>query len=81
MLIVDYLNEIEFAVAILMPAIWDERTRLSESEEQLARLTRVVEDNYRRAESIYMNAENPEEVAMSAGAHWENYFGDDKERF
>ena len=81
MFITDYLNEIEFAVANLMPAIWGERARLVELEKQLTQLTRVVEDNYRQAESIYMNAEDPEEVAMAAGVHWENYFGDDKERF
>jgi hypothetical protein len=28
-----------------------------------------------------MNAEDPDDVAMATGMYWENYFGDDKERY
>jgi hypothetical protein len=81
MLMNDYLNEIAFAVNSLMPAIWGERGSLDALRTDLDRLARVVAENYRRAEAIRMNAEDPEEVAMAAGVHWDNYFGEDKERF
>jgi hypothetical protein len=77
----NYLNEIEFAVSGMMPLMWAERNQLGNVEQELSLLTRVAEDNYRRAESISLEAEDPDDVMMAAGVYWENYFGDDKKRF
>lgn len=77
----DYLAEIEFAAGSLIPIIWEERHHLRKLEAEVASLTKLVEDNYRRAESVVMNAEDPDDVAMATGMYWENYFGDDKERY
>lgn len=77
----DYLTEIEFAASNLIPIIWGERDRLRKLEVEVASLTKLVEHSYRRAESIAMNAEDPDDVAMATGVYWENYFGNDKERY
>ena len=76
----DYLAEIEYAASNLVPVIWEERNRLRSLEVEMASLTRLVEDNYRRAEFVAMNSEDPDDAAMATGMYWENYFGDDKER-
>ncbi len=81
MMMTDYLAEIEFAASNLIPIIWEERNRLRALEAEVALLTRAVEHNYRRAESVAMNAEDPDDVAMATGMYFENYFGDDKERY
>jgi hypothetical protein len=76
----DYLTEIEFAASNLIPIIYGERNRLRQLEAQVASLSKLAEHNYRRAESIAMNAEDPDDVAMATGMYWDNYFGEDKER-
>src|SRR5437870_1412879 len=81
MAMTDYLAEIEFAASNVIPIVWRERNRLRELEAEVASLTKLVEDNYRRAECVAMNAEDPDDVAMATGRYWDNYFGDDKERY
>lgn len=76
----DYLDEMQFATQTLIPAIWEERNRLTELEAQLRSLTKIVEDNYLRSEFVQLNAEDPDDVMMGVGMYWENYFGKDKER-
>src|SRR5690348_16858864 len=80
MSMVDYLTEIEFAASSLVPIIWGERTRLRQLEAEIASLTKRVEHNYRQAESVVMNAEDSDDIAMATGMYWTNYFGEDKER-
>jgi hypothetical protein len=77
----DYLLEIEYATSSLIATIWKERERLRSLEAEVASLTKRAEDNYRRAEFVATNAEDPDDVAMATGMYWENYFGDDKERY
>lgn len=76
----DYLKAMDYALQGLTAMIWAERRLLTTVEERLSSLTRVVEHNYRQAESVQLNAEDPEDVAMGAGMHWANYFGEDKAR-
>lgn len=76
--IASYITEIEYSAAGIIPMIWHEHADLVKIREELASLTRVVEQRYMQAESVAMNAEGPDDVAMAAGMHWENYFGDDK---
>ena len=75
-----YLSEVEYSAAGIIPMIWHEHADLAKIREELVALTRVVEQRYMQAESVAMNAENPDDVAMAAGMHWENYFSDDKKR-
>ncbi len=81
MLITDYLDEIQFATERLIPLIWEEHDRLAELEARLASLSRVAEDNYRRAEAIQLDAETAEDVMHGVGLYWDTYFGEDKEAY
>ncbi len=81
MTMVDYLTEIEFAAGNLISTIWEERNRLRELEAQVAALTQAVEENYQRAESLAINAEDADDAGLAIGMYWENYFGEDKERY
>jgi hypothetical protein len=77
---VDYVKEIEYAAASLIPVIWAERDRVHQLEAEVASLAKIAEQNYIQAESVQMNAEDPDDVAMGAGMYWATYFGEDKER-
>lgn len=79
--IADYLNEIEHASTSLLQTIWDEHTRIGQIEDQITNLAPVVEDNYRRAQSVQQFAEDSDDVMMGVGMYWENYFGADKELY
>jgi len=73
-----YLAVIEFAANNLIEIIWNERNQLTELEKEIAPLLKAVEDEYLKAQTLAMNAEDPDDVAMAAGIYWNNYFGDDK---
>ena len=75
-----YLDEVEYAVTHLLDVIWKEHSTLSELQERLAPLEAATKAGYERAQAIWANAEDPDDVMMGAGAHWETYFGADKER-
>jgi len=78
---IDYVNEIEFAVHGLIPILWSERNRLRALESKIEGLSAAVRANYEAAESIAMNAEDADDVMLATGRYWENYFGDDKELY
>jgi len=75
-----YLDEVEYAVTHLLDVIWKEHSTLSELQERLAPLEAATKAGYERAQAIWANAEDPDDVMMGAGAHWETYSGADKER-
>lgn len=81
MTIPNYLKEIEFAATRTIQTIWEDHNHLSTLEAELTCLRTVVEDGYSRAESLALGAEDPEDVAMSIGVHFETYFDSDKEQF
>lgn len=76
-----YLIEIQYAAESIISTIWEEHNRLRRLEAKVGELTKLTEENYRRAEFVAQNADNPEDVAMAAGMHWDNFFGTDKERY
>ena len=78
--ITDYIQEVDHAVKQLLSGIWSEREKLDDLERKYSNLSKAVKANYDRASSLALNAEDPEEVAMAVGVHWDNYFGEDKER-
>ncbi|MBC6715683.1 hypothetical protein H9Q09_05675 [Aurantimonas sp. DM33-3] len=80
MAMASYVDEIRHATENLIPLVWNEQNRLLGLEAEVAALTRIVEDNYRRAEFIAMNAEDPDDVAMASGMRWGTYFEEDKDR-
>lgn len=75
-----YVNEVEYAATHLLDAIWHEHSKLAEAQQRLAALEAETNAGYERAQAIWANAEDPDDVMMGAGAHWETYFGPDKER-
>lgn len=77
----EYLQETEFAASNLIPIIWGERHRLREREAEVAALTERVRETYERARSIGADAEDADDVGLATAMHWDNYFGDDKERY
>lgn len=77
----DYLIEIEYAASHLIQLIWEERNHLRTLEQELATLSRRVEENYHRASVLLIDAEDLDDIALATGMHWENYFGDDKKLY
>src|SRR5436305_1795483 len=77
----EYLNEIEFAAQHVIPTLWADHERLLQLEREIAPLRKLVADGYRRAEFVAQNAEDPDDVAMATGMHFETHFGDDKTLF
>ncbi|MGH3849432.1 MAG: hypothetical protein ACRDRT_06995 [Pseudonocardiaceae bacterium] len=76
----DYLTEIQFAVESALAAIWADHDEAHHLLATLKALKAQTEAGYARAEAIAVNAEDPDDVAMSAGTHWDTYFGPDKDR-
>src|SRR5258708_40324065 len=82
MTIPEYLNEIEFAAQHVIPTLRADHERLLQLEREIAPLRKLVENGYRRAEFVAQSAEDdPDDVAMATGMHFETYFGDDKNLF
>jgi hypothetical protein len=59
--------------------IWEEHNRLAELENRLASLSRVADNNYRRAQAIQLDVETAEDVMHGVGMYWDTYFGEDRE--
>ncbi len=75
-----YLDGVEYAVTHLLEGIWQEHSTLFELQERLSFLERATKVGYERAQAIWANAEDPDDVMMGAGMYWETYFDVDKER-
>lgn len=76
-----YLTEIEYAASNTIDLIWAEHNRITELTAEVAKLGRVVEDNYQRSVTLRDYSEDMDDVMAGVGAYWENYFGEDKELF
>lgn len=74
-----YLNEITYAVESALSAIWADTDKLNNIQNELERLTRETERGYQRAQAFQYD-EDPDDVMMGIGIHWNTYFGPDKER-
>jgi hypothetical protein len=77
----DYLNEMEFAAKNTIAVIWGERERLVQLRAEIDSLTKLVQENYSRAETIALSAEDPDDVGIATGMYWDTYFEDDKVRY
>ncbi len=75
-----YLQEMRFAVEQVLEGLWKERAALDALQAELAELTRVVQQNYARAQTIADDALDADDVMLATGMHWDTYFGEDKER-
>lgn len=75
----DYLREIRYAVEHIMPTLWHERSELSDLEGKAKAAAARATAEYHRANSIMLNAEDPDDFMMGVGAHWDSYWGPDKD--
>lgn len=80
MTLIDYLNEMEYAITRVVESIWHEHDDASTIRTEIAALQEVAADNYQRAQFIQMNAEDPDDVMLGVGLHWDTYFGADKDQ-
>lgn len=75
-----YLAEIEHAAREVISLVWTEHRQVEELRVLVNRLTREMEDGYRRAEA-WSDSDDPDDVMLGVGIHWETYFGADKQRY
>ena len=80
MTLAEYLDATEYAARSLLDAIWHEQAEIEALSARVARLERRVQAEYMRAQSIIDHAEDPDDLMLGVGQHWENYFGADRER-
>lgn len=78
--LVTYIREIEHAVSSVMKDIWEDRRIFQDLESRLKGLTNKTEDGYRRIQSLLEN-DDPDSDLLATAAHWDTYFGVDKDRF
>lgn len=74
-----YLTEIEYSATKIIEIIWKDHQEAHRLAHHVANLATATQAGYNRAEAIALDAEDPDDVAMAAGAHWDTYFGADKE--
>jgi hypothetical protein len=75
-----YLNETQYAAANLLQLIWHEYNQLEKLEEELKKLQKVIQHQYRQSQYL-MDSEDPDDIMLGAGKRWETYFEEDKEHF
>jgi len=76
----NYLDEIEHAANLLIEAVWMEYHEVEKLTQKTLKLTTEMEDGYRRAQA-FQDSEDPDDIMLGVGIHWDTYFGADKERF
>ncbi|MBS0382007.1 MAG: hypothetical protein JSR56_06200 [Proteobacteria bacterium] len=79
MTMTEYLEATDYAARWLLEAIWHEEAEIEALSAQVTALERQVQAEYVRAQNIIDHAEDPDDVMLGVGRHWENYFGLDRE--
>lgn len=75
-----YVPEIERAAIHALAAVWEKHQELLDLQQELDVLTRRVQDEYVAIERLHSLDETSDDVMMTTGRYWENYFGEDKDR-
>lgn len=76
----EYLDEMEYAVCRVIESLWHEHDEAESLRSEIKELQQIAADNYRRAQFIQQNAEDPDDVMLGVGAYWDTYFGEDKDQ-
>ena len=79
MTLLDYITEIEFAASKVLEAIWTDNERAEKLKTEIEKEAQIVENEYKGAIALQNYAEDPDDVMLSVGMYWDNYFGKDKE--
>lgn len=74
----DYLTEMEYAASGVIELLWHEHSKAKALGEEIQKLQRFAEENYRQAHSIQQNAEDADDLMLGVGMYWDTHFGDDK---
>lgn len=74
-----YLAEIKHAAREAIAIVWAEHRQVEGLSVLVDRLTREMKDGYRRA-AAWSDSDDPDDVMLGVGIHWETYFGADKQR-
>jgi hypothetical protein len=74
-----YLKEIEHAASVVLAALWHDHEEVAALANEVERLSAIAAADYRRA-GAWMESDDPEDMMLGVGMHWETYFGTDKER-
>jgi hypothetical protein len=69
-----YLDEIEHAVAQVLPGVWSEHDTIQHLQPAIDRRQGAVDHEYRQARALMADAED---VMFGVGRFWENYHGAD----
>jgi hypothetical protein len=80
MTITDYIQDTEYAASKLIDIIWDEHTELEKLDKEIKGLQKVVQHQYRQSQSL-MDSDDPDDVMLGVGVHWQTYFEKDKQLF
>ena len=80
MKIADYIKETEYPASRLIDDIWHEYYQQKTLEDEIKKLQTVVQLQYRQAQSL-MDSDDPDDVMLGAGVHWQTYFEEDKQLF
>lgn len=76
----DYLVDIEHAVQVVIAEIYAEQRHLECLQLELANITEVMNDGYRRANFLVLNPDLDDE-GLGTAIYWDTYFGPDKDRY
>ena len=79
MTLLDYITEIEFAASKVLEAIWTDNERAEKLKTEIEKEAQIVENEYKGAIALQNYVEDPDDVMLSVGMYWDNYFGKDKE--
>jgi hypothetical protein len=75
-----YVSELRTAVTAALGVVWERHETLQVMQRDLVSLTQRVRDEYEAVERLQLLDETPDDVMLTTGRYWDNYFGDDKER-
>lgn len=75
-----YVSELRTAVTAALGVVWERHETLQVMQRDLESLTQRVRDEYEAVERLQLLDETPDDVMLTTGRYWDNYFGDDKER-
>lgn len=81
MTLIDYLNEMEYAVTRVIDSLWHEHNEADALLKEIVALKKAAEDSYARAHFIQQNAEDADDLMLGVGIHWDTYFGGDKDQY
>lgn len=76
----DYLNDVEYAVSILIEAIWKEYKEAEAILTEVNILSTEISAEYQTVANL-QESDDPEDTLLATGRYWDTYFGGDKQLY